>query len=80
MGRALRSEHTGPRPDNLTHVEVANFHFACGFSGHGLMQTPAIGRALSELLTYQEFRTLDLSPLSYARIASGIPFRGRVRL
>ncbi|HVY99532.1 MAG TPA: FAD-binding oxidoreductase [Dongiaceae bacterium] len=55
----------GPAPG------VPNFHFANGFSGHGLQQSPAIGRALSELITYGEFRTLDLSRLSFARVASG---------
>jgi hypothetical protein len=36
-----------------------------------LQQSPAIGRALSELITYGEFRTIDLSRLSFARVASG---------
>ncbi|HVT53505.1 MAG TPA: FAD-binding oxidoreductase [Dongiaceae bacterium] len=55
----------GPAP------QVPNLHFANGFSGHGLQQSPAIGRALSELITYGEFRTIDLSRLSFARVASG---------
>jgi sarcosine oxidase len=55
----------GPAP------QVPNLHFANGFSGHGLQQSPAIGRALSELIAYGEFRTLDLSRLSFARVASG---------
>ncbi len=56
------------------HPEVANFHFANGFSGHGLQQAPAIGRGLAELIATGAYRTLDLSPLGYARIAAGRPF------
>ncbi|GLU29822.1 FAD-dependent oxidoreductase [Brucella sp. NBRC 12950] len=56
------------------HDEVQNFHFANGFSGHGLQQSPAIGRGLSELLTYGAFQSLDLSPLGYGRIARNEPF------
>lgn len=55
------------------HPEVENFIFLNGFSGHGLQQSPAMGRGASELLTYGGFRTLDLSPFGYARVASGQP-------
>jgi glycine/D-amino acid oxidase-like deaminating enzyme len=56
------------------HNEVENFMFQNGFSGHGLQQSPAMGRAMSELLTYGEYRSLDLSPLGYDRIASNTPY------
>ncbi len=56
-------------------AELENFLFANGFSGHGLQQGPAAGRAISELITYGAFRTIDLSPLGYHRIASGSPIR-----
>lgn len=56
------------------HPEVANFLYANGFSGHGLQQGPATGRAVSELITYGEFRTLDLSVVGYERIVAGRPF------
>lgn len=59
---------------------LPNFHFACGFSGHGLMQSPAIGRAISELLTYGSFRTLDLRPLGFGRIARHEPYAEGVLL
>jgi glycine/D-amino acid oxidase-like deaminating enzyme len=56
------------------HPEVTNFVFANGFSGHGLQQGPAAGRAVSELITYGGYRTLDLSEVGYERIAEGRPF------
>lgn len=56
------------------HSEVKNFLFLNGFSGHGLQQSPAMGRGTSELLTYGEFRTLDLTPFSYERIRTNTPF------
>jgi len=56
------------------HDEVGNFYFANGFSGHGLQQSPATGRALNELLTYGEYRTLDLSQLGFGRIRRNEPF------
>ena len=54
--------------------DVSNFWFANGFSGHGLQQGPAVGRAVSELITYGEYRTLDLSVLSYERVLKNEPF------
>lgn len=56
------------------HDVVQNFVFLNGFSGHGLQQSPAMGRGTAEWLTYGAFRTLDLSPLSYRRIALGQPY------
>ena len=56
------------------HTEVTNFVFINGFSGHGIQQSPAMGRGVSELITHGEYRTLDLTPLGYDRIARGEPF------
>lgn len=56
------------------HPEVTNFLFLNGFSGHGLQQSPAIGRGTAEWLTYGEYRTLDLSPFGFGRIARGEPY------
>jgi glycine/D-amino acid oxidase-like deaminating enzyme len=55
-----------------------NFHIALGFSGHGLMQAPAVGRAMSELLLYGEYKTLDLSRMGYRRIADDKPLYDEV--
>lgn len=58
----------GPHPD------VANFIFANGFSGHGLQQGPATGRAVAELIAYGEYRSLDFSQVGYERIVANRPF------
>ncbi|MFT7674940.1 MAG: glycine/D-amino acid oxidase-like deaminating enzyme [Gammaproteobacteria bacterium] len=56
------------------HSKVENFIFVNGFSGHGLQQSPAMGRGISELITYGEYRSLDLSPFGYGRIERNEPF------
>jgi FAD-dependent oxidoreductase domain-containing protein 1 len=55
------------------HPEVDNLLFANGFSGHGLQQSPAVGRALSELVAFGGFRTLDLSAFGWQRVLEGRP-------
>ncbi len=50
------------------HPTINNFIFANGFSGHGLQQAPAVGRYLSEIILYDNYRTLDLSELGMERI------------
>lgn len=55
------------------HHEVENFVFQNGFSGHGLQQSPAMGRGIAEWLTYGEYRSLDLSPFSFDRITQDKP-------
>ena len=56
------------------HPEIPNFHFLNGFSGHGLQQSPAMGRAMAEMLTHGAYRTLDMSPFAYDRILRNEPF------
>ena len=55
------------------HNEVENFIFLNGFSGHGLQQSPAMGRATSEWITYGEYRTIDMTPFSFNRILQNKP-------
>lgn len=59
----------GPHPD------VTNFVFANGFSGHGLQQAPAVGRAIAEWIIHGRWVSLDLSVLSYDRIPANRPVR-----
>ncbi len=56
------------------HTKVENFIFVNGFSGHGFQQSPAMGRGVGELITYGEYRTIDLSPFGYDRIERGEKF------
>jgi glycine/D-amino acid oxidase-like deaminating enzyme len=62
---------TGPHP------EVSNFLFLNGFSGHGLQQSPAMGRGTAEWLTYGAYRSLDLSAFHYERILANEPILER---
>jgi len=48
-----------------------NFLLCNGFSGHGLQQSPAVGRGLAELIAQGRYTTLDLSDLAFARLAEG---------
>ncbi|MCX7360853.1 MAG: FAD-binding oxidoreductase [Alphaproteobacteria bacterium] len=57
------------------HPELENLIFATGFSGHGIQQSPAVGRAVAELIVHGSYRTLDLLPFSYERISQGLPVR-----
>jgi glycine/D-amino acid oxidase-like deaminating enzyme len=59
----------GPHPD------TPGFIFANGFSGHGLQQAPAVGKALAELIVHGEYRTVDCSAFAWQRIRENRPFR-----
>jgi glycine/D-amino acid oxidase-like deaminating enzyme len=56
------------------HTDVKNFLFCNGYSGHGLQQSPAVGRAMSELVIYGKYQTLDLSEMSFERVTENKPF------
>jgi glycine/D-amino acid oxidase-like deaminating enzyme len=51
---------------------MAGLFLACGFSGHGLQQAPAVGRYLSELIV-GVVPSLDLSIFSAERLFAGEP-------
>ena len=57
------------------HPEIDGIVFATGFSGHGIQQSPAVGRAVAELIVHGDYRTLNLSPFGYERISAGRPVR-----
>jgi glycine/D-amino acid oxidase-like deaminating enzyme len=54
-----------------------NAFIACGFTGHGLQQAPAVARGLSELIARGRYDTIDLSPLSPRRIIEARPLSER---
>ncbi|MFG6117348.1 NAD(P)/FAD-dependent oxidoreductase [Halobacillus sp. MO56] len=49
------------------HPGLAGYYLACGFSGHGMQQAPAVGKCLAELLMTGSYQTLDLRPLRFER-------------
>ena len=50
---------------------VEGFYLANGFSGHGVMHSPATGRIISELVLDGQSRLIDASPLRAERFAEG---------
>jgi sarcosine oxidase subunit beta len=52
---------------------------ACGFSGHGFMQSPAVGRALAELIV-EGASSIDLRPYAAERFDAGASFPERLVL
>ncbi|XP_057408612.1 FAD-dependent oxidoreductase domain-containing protein 1 isoform X3 [Balaenoptera acutorostrata] len=53
------------------HPLVINMYFATGFSGHGLQQAPAVGRAVAEVMLEGRFQTINLSPFLFSRFYLG---------
>jgi FAD-dependent oxidoreductase domain-containing protein 1 len=48
---------------------LKNLILCNGFSGHGLQQSPAAGRAISEIISNSgKFETLDLRRFSFERV------------
>jgi glycine/D-amino acid oxidase-like deaminating enzyme len=58
-------------------VGLQNFYLANGFSGHGLQQSPAVGRGLAELIAHGRYLSLDLGELGHERIVENRPLRER---
>ncbi len=48
-----------------------NLYVACGFSGHGFKLSPAIGRAMAELIAQGRSGSIDISQLRFTRFAEG---------
>ncbi len=53
------------------HPVVENFIFLNGFSGHGLQQSPAMGRGVAEWILHGVYRTFDLTPFHFDRLKTG---------
>jgi FAD-dependent oxidoreductase domain-containing protein 1 len=55
------------------HDVFANLIFCTGFSGHGMMQSPAAGRAVAELVAHGRYVSIDVSELGWERIRDNSP-------
>ena len=67
--RAGLYENTPDHHAILGGCEIKNLYFANGFSGHGVMHSPATGRALAEIILDSESKFLNVSCLSLERFA-----------
>jgi sarcosine oxidase subunit beta len=55
----------GPAPD------VAGLYFVNGFSGHGVMHSPASGRITADLILHGRSNLIDAAQLNVTRFATG---------
>jgi len=55
------------------HPQLTNFIMTNGFSGHGIQQSPAVGRAVSELVLDGGYQTIDCTPFGYERFDKNEP-------
>jgi sarcosine oxidase subunit beta len=69
--RAGLYENTPDHHAILGGCETEGLYFANGFSGHGVMHSPATGRALAEIILDGRTKFLDVSCLSFERFAKG---------
>lgn len=69
--RAGLYENTPDHHAILGGCETEGLYFANGFSGHGVMHSPATGRALAEIILDGTASFLDVSCLSLERFAKG---------
>lgn len=69
--RAGLYENTPDHHAILGGCEIENLYFAGGFSGHGVMHSPATGKALSEIMLDGKASFLDVSCLNFSRFAEG---------
>ena len=53
---------------------LENVYIASGFSGHGIMQAPGVGFALSELILTGAYSMMDLTRLGYVRVVENEPY------
>ncbi|HLS07170.1 MAG TPA: FAD-binding oxidoreductase [Bacillota bacterium] len=51
------------------HPALSGYYIACGFSGHGMQQAPAVGKSLAELIMTGNYETINLHPLRFERFA-----------
>jgi FAD-dependent oxidoreductase domain-containing protein 1 len=59
------------------HPVLPNLYLCNGFSGHGLQQSPGVGRGLAEHILTGGWQSLDLSELGVERVLEGRPLLER---
>ncbi|MEJ7624554.1 MAG: FAD-dependent oxidoreductase [Pyrinomonadaceae bacterium] len=69
--RAGLYENSPDRHAIIGHSGVDGLYLANGLSGHGVMHSPAVGRAVAEIILDGEASFLDVSQLSIRRFATG---------
>ena len=69
--RAGLYENTPDHHAIIGGCEIDGLYFANGFSGHGVMHSPATGRALAEIILDGKASFLDVSCLSIDRFSKG---------
>ena len=53
------------------HPDLRGVHLANGFSGHGFMMAPGVGRAIAELIATGRSKTIDISPFDLRPFTRG---------
>lgn len=69
--RAGLYENTPDHHAIIGGCEIEGLYFCSGFSGHGVMHSPAAGRAIAEIVLDGAANFLDVSCLSLERFATG---------
>jgi sarcosine oxidase, subunit beta len=69
--RAGLYENTPDHHPIVGECDIEGLYLAVGFSGHGVMHSPATGRALSEIILDGQASFLDVRSLSLDRFARG---------
>lgn len=55
--------------------ETPDLHFGNGCSGYGPQQSPAVGRAVAELIVAGAYKILDLGRFGDARVLRNAPLK-----
>lgn len=61
-----------------THPVISNYVFSNGFSGHGIQMSPAVGRAVSEIILDGQSHSIDLTKFSFQRVLDHRPYGERL--
>ncbi len=79
----IRGQYCGvysSTPDHdfiLDQIGPDGCYFACGFSGHGFKQAPAVGKIMSDLVTTGSTPLVDATFFSYDRFSESAAGHGK---